>query len=299
MQEPLLIGVDGGGTQCRARLCDLAGRTLGEAVGGPANVRADAARVMHSILTASRGAIAEAGLSEADLRRVHAGLGLAGAALTSARANLLAEPSPFASIEIETDAIAAWLGAFQGEDGAILILGTGSCGLAVAGGRQSYVGGWGAEVSDEASGHWIGREALRRTLWAHDGRAAATLLTEKLIARHGGSGEGVIAFATTARPADYAALAPLVFEHAEAGDVLALALVNEAAADAARIIARLIEVGAPAVALIGGLAEPLSTWLPPSARQHLVKARGDALDGAILIARRALAAARSAAAETS
>jgi glucosamine kinase len=298
MQEPLLIGVDGGGTQCRARLCDVAGRTLGEGVGGPANVRLDAARVMHSILTASRAAVAAAGLSEADLRRAHAGLGLAGAALTSARANLLAEPSPFASIEIETDAVAAWLGAFEGEDGAILILGTGSCGLAVVGGRQFYVGGWGAEVSDEASGHWIGREAIRRALWAHDGRAKATPLAELLIARYGSSGEGVIAFATTARPGDYAALAPLVFEHAGAHDPLALALVNEAAADAARIVARLIEVGASSVALIGGLAEPLSAWLPPSARQQLVKPRGDSLDGAILIAKRALAASRSVAAGT-
>ena len=48
---------------------------------------------------------------------------------------------PFRTIAIGTDAYATWLGAFGGEDGAILILGTGSCGLAVVGGEQFQVSG--------------------------------------------------------------------------------------------------------------------------------------------------------------
>ena len=35
----LFLGVDGGGTQCRARLADRAGRILGEGIAGPANIR--------------------------------------------------------------------------------------------------------------------------------------------------------------------------------------------------------------------------------------------------------------------
>jgi glucosamine kinase len=288
MAEPLLIGVDGGGTQCRARLCDLAGHVLGEGVGGPANVRLEPARVMQSILTAGRAAAAAAGLAESDLARAHAGLGLAGAALTSARERLLKEPNPFAAIAIETDAYAAWLGAFGGGDGAILILGTGSCGLAIVGGRQVDVGGYGAEVSDEASGNWIGREAIRRSLWAHDGRAATTPLAAAVLKRFHDSTEAVVAFATAARPADYAALAPLVFTHAGERDPLALTILSEAAADAARIVLRLVAAGAPSVCLIGGLAKPLAAWLPPEAKAHLSTPQGDALDGALLMARRTL-----------
>ena len=39
--KPLLVllGVDGGGTRCRARLADVAGKTLGEGLAGPANIR--------------------------------------------------------------------------------------------------------------------------------------------------------------------------------------------------------------------------------------------------------------------
>ena len=284
MANALFIGIDGGGTQCRARLRDAAGRIFGEGVGGPANARLDPALVMGSILAAARAAAGAAGLEESALERAHAGFGLAGANLKSACTRLLGEPHPFASVSIETDAYAAWLGAHGGADGAILILGTGSCGFAAVGGRQFYVGGWGAEVSDEASGMWIGREAVRRSLWAHDGRAAMSPLAEAVLARFGGGPEGVIAFTTTARPADYGRLVPLVLDHAGRRDPLALALLAEAATDAARIMTRLLDAGAPSVCLLGGMAEPLSAWLPPPLKRCLSNPRGDAMDGALLMA---------------
>ncbi len=294
MPERLTIGIDGGGTSCRARIRDARGALLGEGTGGPANVRLDPRLVMQSILTASREATAKAGLSEADLRRADAGFGLAGAALKSAHPKLLAEPHPFPSVVIETDAYAAWLGATGGADGAILILGTGSCGLAVVGGRQFYVSGYGSEVSDEGSGQRLGRGAIRRALWAYDGRAPTTPLSAAILARFNDSVGEIVEFTTVARPADYGRFVPLVLEHAERLDPLGLALVSEAAADAVRIIARLIEVGAPSVCLIGGLAGPLSAWFPPAIRRHLSEPKGDALDGAILMARRAVAAASGA-----
>lgn len=289
MGTPLFIGIDGGGTACRARIVDDATGRHGEGTGGPANVRLDPKLVMNSILTASRAAAEAAGLSGQDLTRAHAGFGLAGAALKSACRAVLAEPHPFASVSIETDAYVAWLGAHSGEDGAILILGTGSCGLAVVGGRQLYVSGYGAEISDEGSGLFLGREAVRRSMWAFDGRAAPTPLSDAVLAHIGGTEEAAIAFATSARPGDFARLVPMVLEHAKRADPLALALLGEAAADASRMVRRLVEFGAPAVTLIGGLAAPLAEWLPPPIRTRLAPARGDSLDGALLMARRAAA----------
>jgi glucosamine kinase len=285
MPEPLYIGIDGGGTNCRARLANSSGTPLGEGKGGPANARLDPKLVINSILTAARGAAESAGLSEADLQRAHAGFGLAGGAQKAECARLLAEPNPFASVVIETDAYASWLGAFGGEDGAILIMGTGSNGLAVVGGGQFNVSGWGAEISDEASGNWVGREAIRRALWAQDGRAAMTPLAAAVLARFNNSGEAIADFAKTARPTDFAALFPMVLEHAERRDALGLTLISEAAADAARMIQRLLDHGAPSVCLIGGVAEKLTPWLSPPIRARLATARGDALDGAILMAR--------------
>ena len=58
----LFLGVDGGGTQCRARLADRAGRILGEGVAGPANLRLGLEASLAAVLDAARQCLAEAGL---------------------------------------------------------------------------------------------------------------------------------------------------------------------------------------------------------------------------------------------
>src|SRR5919112_4015887 len=143
MTDLLFLGIDGGGTKCRARLRDAQGTPLGEGTGGPSNFRLDPDLVWNSILTACREALAQAGLHESDLKRIHAGMGAAGAGQASAVERLLSRPHPFASFAIDTDAHTAWLGAFGGGDGAILILGTGSCGYGGEWRPHPFLGGVG------------------------------------------------------------------------------------------------------------------------------------------------------------
>ena len=242
---------------------------------------------MQSIRLACEAALRSAELGEQSLQHLHAGLGLAGAGIKSACDRLLSEKMPFASIVLETDAYAAWLGAHQGGDGAIVILGTGSCGLALIKGRRIGVAGWGAEVSDEAGGQRMGREALRRTLWAFDGRAEGTALSAAILARFGGDPAKIVRFASRATPALYAELAPLVLQYASLRDPLAVTLVQETAEAATAIIDRLAEVGSPAISLVGGLAKPLLLWLPPRIRDLITEPQSDTLDGSIQMARRA------------
>jgi glucosamine kinase len=289
MSNSLFLGIDGGGTKCRVRLRDGTGRLLGEGSGGPSNIRLDPDLVWNSILTACREALARAGLQESDLKEMHAGMGAAGAGQASAVERLLSRPHPFASFAIDTDAHTAWLGAFNGGDGAILILGTGSCGYGGAGGQCRYVGGWGFEISDEGSGAALGRELLRRSVWAHDGRIPSTPLSDMLLAEFNNDLEALVDWVGHARPGDYARYAPLVFDYASRRDPLGIALVEDAATGATRIAMRLLELGAPALCLFGGLAEPLRSWLPPPVQQTIVSPMADALDGAILLGRNAAA----------
>jgi len=288
MSDYFFIGIDGGASSCGARLRDMDGNLLGEGSSGPANIHLDLELAIESIRIASRAAVRAAGLGESALRRAHAGLGLAGAGLRSACDRLLSAPSPFASTEVASDAYVAWLGAYQGGDGGIVILGTGSCGMAIVSGQRMDVGGWGAEISDEAGGQRIGREVLRRTLWAFDGRAEETRLSALVLDRFRRDPAKIVSFAASATPAQYAELAPLIFEYASRQDPLAIELVKEAADAAARIIDRLVEGGASAISLIGGLAEPLVPWLPSRVRGFLAAPQSDPLDGAILMARRAV-----------
>jgi glucosamine kinase len=294
MAEYFFIGIDGGASSCRARLRDLGGNLLGEGCSGPANIHLDLDLAKESVRAASRAAIRAAGFEERILHRVHAGLGLAGAGLKSACEQLRAGLSSFASTVVATDAYIAWLGAHQGGNGGIVILGTGSCGLAIFDGRRIEVGGWGAEISDEAGGQRMGREALRRTLWTFDGRAERTKLSELILDRYRRDPANIVSFAASATPAQYAELAPLIFEYASHNDPLAVELVQEAAEAAVRIIDRLIAGGASAISLIGGLAEPLASWLPSRLHSFLSAPQSDPLDGAILMARQAVNSGREA-----
>src|SRR5262245_52339246 len=165
----LFLAVDGGGTRCRARLADSAGTVLGEGVAGPANIRISLEESMRSVRHAADQCLARAGASLSEA--IAACLALAGASEPhEAAAAQAAFKTHFRRALVTTDAHAACVGAHRGEDGGVIILGTGSIGWAVHGGQSIRVGGWGFPLSDEGSGAWIGCEAARRVLWAHDGR---------------------------------------------------------------------------------------------------------------------------------
>lgn len=102
--------------------------------------------------------------------RFHAGLGLAGTGVPKAVKEFLSKSHPFTTLSLKSDAYAACLGAHGGQDGAIIIIGTGVIGMRIQGKEMIQVGGWGFPHSDEGSGAWLGIEAVRLTLQAHDGR---------------------------------------------------------------------------------------------------------------------------------
>src|SRR5207245_7235268 len=60
----IFLGVDGGGTRCRARLADRAGRILGEGVAGPANIRLGLEASLAAVMDTGRQCLGEAGLRE-------------------------------------------------------------------------------------------------------------------------------------------------------------------------------------------------------------------------------------------
>lgn len=288
MGESLFIGVDGGATKCIARLRDSSGRMLGEGMGGPANARAGAA-AFAEVMKACLAAANAAGLKPDDLKRVHAGFGLAGTAQKPDLDFILAQPHPFASVVVDTDAYAAYMGAFNGRDGAILIVGTGTAGLAVVDGKRVNVGGWGHQIGDEGSGMMIGRTVVRRALWAQEGMAPMTPLAKAVLDRFDHDPAVAVTWADRAAPKDFGEFAPLVFEHADRRDALAMPIIEEAARDVSRLISRLLDVGAPQVAMIGSVFPRLLPWLPPPLAAACIPAERDAADGAIRMAERALA----------
>ena len=212
-------------------------------------------------------------------------LALAGASEPTDLAAAQTQKYPFGRTTITTDANAACVGAHRGRDGGVIIVGTGSIGWANLKGRHYRVGGWGLPVSDEGSGAWLGREALRRVLWAHDGRAASTDLLRALFEQFRNDPHAIVRWTSKASPRDFGSLAPQVVEHARSGDHAGIELMQSAAAHIDALAARLIELGVTRLSLAGGLALPMTPWLARDTTAHLVAPAGDALDGALQLAR--------------
>lgn len=287
MASPLFLGIDGGGTRCRARLADAAGLTLGEGVGGAANIRLGLDVAWMAILEAIDQALAEAGLSRADLSRSFIGLGLAGITGVPDQQRVAASaPVPFAGILSDTDAFTACLGAFAGRDGAILISGTGSAAQIIINGQGRGIGGWGFEVSDDGSGASMGREAVRAALRGYDGLGPETDFTRAVMSLLGGTPASVVAWVGPARPGDYGTLAPKTLDFARKGDPVADRIVQEQADHLVNHIRRLLALGAPSVCLMGGLGPVLLEWMPPWVPGVLSPALGDAMAGGVLLAMR-------------
>jgi glucosamine kinase len=286
--DPLFVGVDGGGTGCRARIEDAKGRLLGTGIAGPAALRIGIDRAIAEVEKACRAAIAEAGLGPNTLKSAHAAVGLAGVGRKGALEQLEASPHPFRSIVYAHDATIACIGAHGARDGGIVIVGTGSVGFAVVGGREVRVGGYGFPISDEGSGADMGLQAIRLALRAYDERAVGSSLTRDVMTRFHDEPFEAVAWMDHATATDYATFAPLVMRHADSGDPVARRIVREAAEQIDDLVRRLSDSGASRVALLGGLASSMQPWLAPDVQRRLVPVEGDAVDGALHLARRAV-----------
>lgn len=288
----LFIGIDGGGTRCRARIEDDAGRYLGAGVAGAAATRLGIDSSIAAITSASLAAIADAGLGPECLAHMHAGVGLAGIGRKGVLEELNRRQHPFRAIVYASDASIACLGAHDGRDGGIVIAGTGSVGFAMVNGREHRIGGYGYPISDEGSGAEIGLHAIRLSLRAHDKRIPETPLSRDLMARFNNDAFAVVAWAERATATEFASFAPRVLEYADDGDPLAERIVLNAAKQIGAIVGKLAQI-APRISLLGGLAAPLGKWLEPRVTQQLSPPAHDAMAGALLLARRDLICAQS------
>lgn len=278
------LGIDAGGTKCRARLASADGAILGIGGSGAANTVLGFDALFDTLLDAARKAFDDADLPFAEAARTSAGIGVAGLSRNGARVWLEAADWPFARIRFATDAVIANLGAHGGEDGATLIIGTGSVAQLAFGGQSYTIGGYGFPISDEGSGAALGLSAMRHALRALDGRTVKTPLSSAITERFAHDPVRAIAWMDGATPGDYAALAPLVMDHAEANDAIARSIVEDAAGHIERFIETIFAQGAPRCALAGGLAPRMLPWLRARTLRKLSEARGDALDGALRLA---------------
>lgn len=279
-----ILGIDGGGTSCRAAVASPDGVILGRGKSGAANILTDPNNAIISITEAAKAAYRDAGLDEAGVNDASAFLGLAGTNVGDL-ARYVHDRLPFRHTDIDSDGLVALQGAIGDEDGAVAILGTGSIYMARKDDTVRYIGGWGFTVGDLGGGARIGHAALQEALLAHDGVHPRSAVTDAVLDEFKHDPRGIVEFARLSKPGDFGRYAPLVFEHARNGDPQAVAIVEAGARAVNEALDAIMALaGAPQLCLLGGLAPLYPQWLSERHRSILVEAKADALTGAVALA---------------
>ena len=281
-QRRWYLGVDAGATRCRVRLRDALGAVSAEAEGPAANAYVDFAGAVKVARETVMSALARE--AQIDTSCVRVVLGVAGIGSRAEAQRFAALLPGFASIEVVNDAVAACVGAHAGRDGGLIVVGTGSAGVASVGGLHTIVGGRGFHLGDDGSAARLGLEAARATARAADGLGPQTRLTEQIHAQFDNDALAMVTWAAKATPGEFGAFAPLVLEAARAGDAAGLRLVAEASAAVTALVQRVEALGASRVAMVGGLGEALRPFLDAGVSARLKAPLFDPTDGAILLA---------------
>lgn len=232
----VLAGLDGGGTKTTLALADEDGRELLRRV-GPAGLvdPRHPESTAHMLASLVREGLAEAGVEE---KPVSLCAGLAGVGNENERRQVeaaLAASGVAERVRITTDGEIALEGALGGGAGILLIAGTGSVGYARGGdGRVVRCGGWGMIVGDEGSAWSLGRNGLAAALRAADGRGAETSLLPHFLELLKLAGpEAIPPWVGRVQKAAVAALAIHVIDAAEAGDAVAVRVMEREARELA------------------------------------------------------------------
>jgi N-acetylglucosamine kinase-like BadF-type ATPase len=280
----LLLGVDGGGSRTRALIADAAGRVLGAGAAGSSNYQAVGfAAATAALAAAIDEARQRAGLAP-DAPIEAACLGLAGMSRPPDQARMIewCEQRRLARhIRVVIDAELLLAAANPDLWGIALICGTGSiCYGRHHDGHTTRSGGWGYLLGDEGSGYAIATHALRLATQTADGRADAPELLA-LVLRQWGLAEpsqliGHVYQGGVTR-ADIASLAQPIAALADAGDPGARVVIDQAAADLARmvtVVAERLALHRPPIALAGGVFRS-SRRLWPGVRSRVPLELGD------------------------
>jgi len=242
------LGVDGGGTNCRAAIVDDDGKVIGSGRAEAANfIRVGRRSAINHVRQAVDQACRQAGIKPTQLTA--ACIGLAGTSHPDHHRQMLAalkEALPIPDITLETDARVALAGATDNRAGVVIIAGTGSiaCGIDPRG-RFARAGGWGPTMGDEGSGSYIGRRALEAIVMAYDYRGEPTAMMEPILRHFGVSSPPELPPVIYDEPdkalREIAQLSKIVVKAAQEGDQIAQEILKDAATELAKAAIAVIE----------------------------------------------------------
>jgi len=261
----VVLGIDGGGTHTRASIVD-GDKLLGHGMSGSIKrLRVGAEAAEANLREVLKDVYAQAGVKSVKA----ACCGIASVSMPGITEWVTAVFDDFGveKSEVVGDQVIALDAAFRGGPGILQIAGTGSntIGRAPDGSIES-AGGWSSRLGDEGSGYWIGLHSVRRALRAYD-RGEPTQVLKKVGEIWGTPDLDKLVNLGDGTPGpDFAALAPAIYELAQAGDAVAVGVLKQAAADLIEFVLLVREklrkkhniAGEVPVAWTGGVVEKMT-----------------------------------------
>ena len=233
---PMFLGIDAGGTKTECAVAD-ASTILGRATAGSCKLlKVGRERAARELAAAVHQALADAGCEMQDIASCCVGLAGASHPEVFAWTRKTMETLLDAPCVIVGDNLIALEAAFQGGAGIIVVSGTGSIAFGRnADGVTARAGGWGPTISDEGSGHWIGRMAASRAMRAWDAGRNSVLVDKLMASWRVRTREEMVALVNASPSPEFADLVPRVAEAAANGDASALQIMKDAGAELAEL----------------------------------------------------------------
>lgn len=225
--KKFLIGIDGGGSNTKLLLTDINLNLLEESVGGPSNF------LKIGLDSASRNVyeLVIPFIHKYKENRFYIVIGTAGAGRKNDadefEFNLKKYFYQNAVVKVISDAGITLKGAFENEDGAILIAGTGSILYYKSDKVINRVGGFGRLIGDEGSGYSIGRKGLNTLAKILDGRLQSSLLMNLAEEKFEINSQELLITKVYKESFNIASFSEVVIEAANQGDKYSLDILKE------------------------------------------------------------------------
>lgn len=180
-----VLGIDGGGSKVTCLLADEAGQLRGYGRAGPVDINyIERPLAVEALRRATQAALEAGGLLGTPIEVLCISAPMDATAIDEAL-DALPVRRILEAAKWETARWAAHYWVTQ-HLGVIVDAGVGSTARGwTQEGQHAGAGGWGALLGDEGSGYWIGMQAMRAVLRAHDGRSEETLLTQLIFDHFG------------------------------------------------------------------------------------------------------------------
>ena len=293
------LGIDGGGTKTTFALADKDGKILTKTVLGPSNPFDIGFDGCMEVLSEGINLVT-ANIHKRKIT-LFAGIAGCGSRETRERIKTFVSNFGFLSADVDTDAQNIMAVGLGSDDGAIVIMGTGSSCIVRVEGKVERIGGLGYLFDHGGSGYDLGNAAIVASCKYEDGRGEYTSLADKLRAhlKVDNLTENLRTFYNMGK-SGVASLSSLVIEAYDEGDGVAKDIIEANSAHIAELGYAAIKklrargISSPRIVFAGGLTsrwdvfgekitEKLSALVGDESYELFVY-EGDVVEGALLLA---------------